>query len=574
MFDLGRLEEALASFDRALVLRPDYPEACNNRGNTLRELGRLDEALAAYDRALALKPDHASAWSNRGNVLRDLNRTEAALASLERALELRPDHAGIWTNHGNLLKDLGRPDEALASQDRAVALDPRLAEAWANRGNALIDLRRPGEALASIEKALALEPGLANAYTRKIFVMDLLPELGFAQHQAERRRFHEMFARPLLPEGAVVRNATGVPVPLKLGYVSADFRLHSASAAFGVVLRRHDRSSFRLALYSGVKVEDEVTGRFRALADEWVPAAALSDAALAERIRADGIDILVDLSGHSAGNRLLVFARKPAPVQITAWGHATGTGLEAMDYFFADPVAVPPAVRHLFAEEVCDLPCIVPYEAPAYLPALAELPALRRRSVTFGCLNRFGKVSPEAIALWARILKAVAGSRMLLKDRALGNPSARSLVLETFAKHGIGAERVELRGGSAHPEHLAVYNEVDIALDPFPQGGGVTTWEAMAMGVPVVSKLGESIPARVCGSIMTALGLGDWVADDEQAYAAIAVERASHLERLAHLRRESRSRIAASPAGNPEVYTRAVEAAYLLAWRKTVLART
>jgi len=333
-------------------------------------------------------------------------------------------------------------------------------------------------------------------------------------------------------------------------------------------LRNHDHAAFEVVCYSGVASGDAVTREIISRTDEWRPIHALSDEAVAAQIRADRIDILVDLSGHTAGNRLLVFARKPAPVQVTAWGHATGTGLPAMDYLFSDPVVVPEAVRPLFAEAIYDLPCFIPYQPFTEAPPISEPLANSRGFVTFGCLNRLSKVSPATFRLWAHILHAVSGSRLLLKDRALDDPAQHARVHDALAQHDIGPGRIELRGASSWGQHLATFNEVDIALDPFPQNGGISTWEALWMGVPVVAKLGNSVPSRLSAAILAGIGLADWVADGEDEYLALAIRKSSDIATLARLRKELRVCIMASAAGNPRSYTRAVEDAYRTMWRR------
>ncbi len=564
---LKRAEEALASLHRALTLKPDFPEALSTCGNVLKDLRRWEEALASYDKALALKPGYADVLYNRGLALLDLKRAQHALASIDGALAHRPDFAEALLVRGNALAILHRHDEALTAYDRALAIEPDYVDALVNRGSLLMNMQRHEEALASFDRALAIEPDHSIGNSSKIFALDFFPGLGFAEHQEVRRSWYRSLPKNLSKRVGPYPNVADPSRRLVVGYVSADFRRHSAASCFGPVLRRHDRADFEVVYYSGVTVEDEMTGEFRRLADRWRCVSDLSDDALAEQIRADGIDILVDLSGHTAGNRLLVFARKPAPVQVTAFGYGVGTGLPAIDYLFSDPVAVPAAVRPLFAETIYDLPCMGPCEPPTDAPLVVELPALSRGLVTFGCLNRFSKVSQAALELWARILLKVPGSRLLLKDRALDSPAIQARVRDTLAGHGIGAERIELRGGSSHLDHLAAYNDVDIALDPFPQNGGISTWESLWMGVPVVAKLGQAMPSRVSGAILHAAGLAEWVAGGDDDYAALAIRQASDLPALGRLRGEMRARIAASPAGNLETYTRAVEQAYRTMWR-------
>ncbi|MEY9427820.1 putative O-linked N-acetylglucosamine transferase (SPINDLY family) [Bradyrhizobium ottawaense] len=289
---------------------------------------------------------------------------------------------------------------------------------------------------------------------------------------------------------------------------------------------------------------------------------------LTAEIRADGIDILIDLSGHTRGNRLGVFARKPAPIQVHGWGHGTGTGLPTIDYLFSDPVAIPFEVRHLFAETVVDLPCFVTLASlPTEIPR-APTPAISNGFVTFGVFNRISKISDEAAQVWSRILERVPGSRLLIKDVALDDQLVRENLLARFEACGLPAERVDLLGATLRSEHLASFNRVDICLDPFPQNGGVSTWEALQMGVPVVAKLGNSLPSRAAGSILTALGLPDWVTDSHEAYIEIATSRGSEISELDRLRRELPDKIRAAAASNPVAYGRAVDDAYRAMWRR------
>ena len=353
-----------------------------------------------------------------------------------------------------------------------------------------------------------------------------------------------------------------------MGYVSADFRRHSAYYAFSPVILRHDRNALEVVCYSGVKLEDDATARLRQAAHEWRSTLGVSDEALADQIRRDRIDILVDLSGHSAGNRLLVFARKPAPVQVTAWGHATGTGLETIDYFLADPVMVPQEERSLFAEEVIDLSCVLCYEPPDYLPEVSPLPALGARPFTFGCINRIEKISDRVIGLWGRILAELPEAQLLLKDRVCDDARVRQQLLQRLAAAGIAAERVRILGHSRHPEHLKIFHEVDLGLDPFPHGGGISTTEALWMGVPVVTLSGSTVASRLSASILTALGMQDWIARSDEEYVRIAVQAARDLPGLARLRGELRPRLAASMVGDVQRYTRSVEAAFRAMWRR------
>ena len=419
-------------------------------------------------------------------------------------------------------------------------------------------------ALACFDRSLALNPDSLEAITKKIFTLDFI-EADFAAHQAVRRSWWQVISartpRRVLPPRNLDPGRRIV-----VGYVSSDFRDHSALLTFKPLLRHYDRARFEIVCYSCSPVQDAVTDECRSLVDRWVDAWQISDRELADRIEADGIDILVDLSGHTDGNRLGVFAAKPAPIQATGWGHVTGTGLATMDYLFADPVLIPEAARHLFAETVYDLPCLITLVPPQKLP-ISPLPMLRNGHVTFGVFNRIDKISDGAVVLWSRVLQAVPGSVILVKHGTLSDPLVRDSLLARFAAHGVDVDRIRCLGATSREEHLAAFAEVDISLDPFPQNGGVSTWESLYAGIPVIAKLGASCSSRAGGAIVTAVGLADWVAEDDDGYVAIAAKYASRPDEVAALRAELPSLLAQSEAGDTERYVRRVEEGFRRFWR-------
>jgi predicted O-linked N-acetylglucosamine transferase (SPINDLY family) len=608
LLEMGRFEDALVCFDQALAIKPDQAEALNNRGIVLAGIERCDEAVASYDKALAINPNYADAFSNRGYALTELRRFDEAVASCDRAIAIRPNDAGAFSNRGFALHELRRLDDALASFDRALAISPKLATAWLGRGNVLLDKDVVAEALAAYDqalairpdyfkaltqiatcygrlgdmkraislydKALALKPDFAAAISNRIFTLDFTADADFAEHHRSRNQWWAQVGSKIAAKSKFSHaNPPAGARRLVLGYVSSDFNHHSAATAFKPVLRNHDKTRFQVFCYSCSFKEDEFTHEFRRLADVWRDAAQWSDDRLAGQIHADKVDILVDLSGHSTGHRLGVFARKPAPVQVTAWGHATGTGLPTIDYLFSDPVAIPQAARHLFAETIYDLPCLITMEEPPYGLQPSPPPVSTRGFITFGCFNRIEKVSDDAVAAWSRILHATSRSRLLMKDGGLDDLSRRATFAEKFAQHGIPADRIDFMGLTSRQAHLDAFKEVDIGLDPFPQNGGTSTWEALHMGVPIVTKLGLSTSSRLSGAIVSSVGLQDWVADDLDAHHAIALKFAGMPEYLRVLRHELPTRIAASPAGNSAAYTRAVEAAYQVMWDTYVKAK-
>jgi predicted O-linked N-acetylglucosamine transferase (SPINDLY family) len=566
--ELKRYEEACAAYDRALALKPDLAGVWIARGNVSYQLRRYNDALASYDKALTLKPDLVEAWLGCGNVFFELKRYDEAIAAYDRALTLKPDLAEAWLGRGNLLNKISRKNDALAAHDRALTLKPDLAEAWVGRGWALFEINRPTEALAAFDKALAIRANFSQAISSRIFVLDFADDAGFEEQQKARDYWWREVGSAIAERSQTHHvNSRDPGRRIKVGYVSADFRRQSAAYCFRPILLNHDKARFEITCYSSVSpLEDDVTEDFRRAADRWRDVARSSDDELCEQIKADQIDILVDLSGHTDGNRLGVFARKPAPIQVTAWGHATGTGLPTIDYLFSDPVACPEAARPMFAEKVFDLPCLLSIEPlPEQLGPFAP-PVLSKGHVTFGVFNRANKISDNAVSLWARILHAVPRSQILIKDRAFDEAPTRSQLLERFAIWGIAADRVACLGATSRQDHLAAFKEVDISLDPFPNNGGISTWESLQIGVPVVAKLGNTIPSRLAGAILTSVGMGDWVADSADGYLAVAVKFASVPDHLEALRQELPSRISASAAGNSATYTKTVEAAYRTMW--------
>jgi len=310
-----------------------------------------------------------------------------------------------------------------------------------------------------------------------------------------------------------------------------------------------------------------MTAQCRSAADIWVDAWQMSDDELTARIEADQVDILVDLSGHSAGNRLTVFARKPAPIQVTAWGSGTGTGLPTIDYFFADPVTVPQAVRHLFAEQVYDLPAVITTD-PLQGAQAPPPPMLRTGHATFGVFNRIDKISDSALVVWSRLMQELPDARIVIKNGALDDPFLRDRLVGRFVAHGVAQERITCLGLSTRDEHVAEFANIDICLDPFPQNGGVSTWESLQAGVPVIAKLGTSSASRAAAAIVTAVGLGEWAAEDDDDYIAIARRYAAEPTALAKLRSELPQMVANSAAGNGALYTRKVEEGYRAFWRR------
>jgi predicted O-linked N-acetylglucosamine transferase (SPINDLY family) len=569
LYHLKRLDEALASYDRALALDPNLVQAHNNRGNTLQDLKRSNEALESYDRTLAIQPNYAEAHNNRGNALVNLQQFDAAIVSYDKALALKPAYAEAFNNRGNALFQCNRHHEAIASCANALSIDPNYFLAHSVIGQCFTALGYIEQAIAHFDAAITIKPDCDEAISARIFAFDFLGDATFEQHRDVRQAWwNEVGSKIAANEPTQqYRNTRDPNRCLVVGYVSSDFRRHSAGLAFKPVLQYSDRSQTETVCYSCFELEDDVTAQFQALADRWRNASGWSDARLADEIRRDQIDILVDLSGHTSGNRLEVFARKPAPIQIHGWGHGTPPGLPTIDYVFSDPVTIPMDARRLFRETIYDLPCAITLEPLQAEVPRGELPALTTGYVTFGVFNRIGKISDASANAWAQILLLVPNARLVVKHWGLDDALTRDNLLARFAGLGVPPERIEFRGRTSRPDHLAALNDVDICLDTFPQNGGVSTWEALQMGVPVVALMGHTASSRVAAAILTAVGMADWVAESPECYVATAVARGSELDELSRLRRALPESVVASVAGNPVAYAEQVSKAYRYMWQ-------
>lgn len=603
---LKRFDEALDSYDRAVVMKPDFVEAIVNRGILLQTRGLLTVALASYDRAIAIDPRCAGAHNNRGLVLQRLNRLGDALRSFDAAIEFKPDFAEAFNNRGFILHRLGRFQDAIASYKSALAFAPDFLDALNNLGVSFHRLNRFEEALHCYERALAIDPDSAEALCNRgqvllvqgqiteaidclkraagisrnpavhsafIFGLNFDPSASAGDKQAERRNWASRYAEGLAESIITHGNDPDPDRPIRVGYVSSYFHRCASAQSFGGVITNHS-DDVHVVCYSDGSISDDVTARIRNRADQWHDTAGLSDQQLAQLIRCDRIDILIDLVGHMAGNRLLVFARKPAPVQVTAWGEPTGTGLSTMDYLFADETLVPECEKGILAERVIPLPNFLGCWAPDSVPPPVPLPALRNGHVTFGCFNRLEKLSPATIMTWSAILQNLPAARLILKDKALENAAQCDRLRRGFAENGVPPDRLRLLPESGIASHFAAYNDVDIALDPFPHSGGMTTLDALWMGVPVVTCPGQTISSRLTAASLANLGLREFICPDTDQYIQTALSVANDLERLSDLRLRLRGLIAASGFGDPLRYSRAVEDACRDVWRDWCAART
>ena len=568
---LGDLPAAVETFHKALALAPDFVAAHSNLGGALNDQGRPDEAFDAYRAALALAPDDAAVHNDLGTTLIYQGKADEAEAAFRQALALAPDFADAHNNLGNALRDKSQWQDAVVAYRAALALAPDFAAAHNNLGGALKDQGRLAGAIAAYRASIAHKPDFAAAHSNLVFSMNYDAAATQQTIFAESRAWHESHAAALGRRAPGHANARDPERRLRVGYVSPDFREHSVAYFLEPLIAAHDRAAFEVFCYAQVARPDQRTERFRGLADTWRSTVGMTDADLATAVREDRIDILVDLAGHTGGNRLLAFARRPAPVQLSWLGYPNTTGTEAIDARLTDAIADPPGPSDaLHSETLVRLPNgFLCYAPTADAPAIGAPPARSTGHVTFGSFNALAKITPAVVAAWARILLGVPGSRLVIKSGPLADAATRARYLEMLAAAGVDAGRVDLRAWiDARSGHLGAYANIDIGLDPFPYNGTTTTCEALWMGVPVVTLAGDRHAGRVGASLLTRIGLAELVADTTDGYVETAVHFAGDLDGLPARRLALRDRMMSSPLCDAAGFARDVEAAYRAMWRR------
>ena len=610
---LGRRAEADASFARAVASQPGLVDAYVWWGDFLASL-EPEAAAAKYREAVALRPDHAGAHLGLAAVLSRLGQHQPAADNFKAAAFVKAS-AAAYLGLARELAALGKSAEAIEAARTALRLgdasvarpeieavlealgvtpaevedDKQLTElerdearfriaveatpgnpvALANLGSALSALGRMEEAVDYYRQALRLQPDYFFAWSEYLFAINYLGDLEVAEMTAEARRYGELVAARI-PARARPRNAADPERRLKVGLVSGDLHAHPVGRFIEAVVATLDPGRIELFAYHNSVLADPLTETLQAAIPNWLQVERLSDDELADRIAADGIDILVDLSGHTAHNRLLVFAHKPAPIAVTWIGYFATTGLAAIDYVLSTRWVIPDDERGQWVETPWHLPeTYLCFSPPRLHVPLAPPPALQNGYVTFGSANNINKLNDGTAACWAEVLKAVPGSKLRLRSRPLGDPAVAARVRARFAALGIGEERLLLeRAENDYGRHLARYNDVDIALDPFPYAGGTTTVESLWMGVPVLTLRGDRYVAHMGENILHNLDLADWIAADVAGYVAKAQAFAADTAALARLRQNLRHRVMVSPLCDAPRFARHLEAAFRDMWRK------
>lgn len=572
LLEAGKPEEALEECREAVRLQPDHAEAYLIAGICLTRLGRPEQAMQSYEQAIGFNPGLARAHNNLGILLMKRGDPDGAFRSYSRAVEADPGYAEAYNNLGNLHKSAGRPFEAIGFFEKAVALKKDYADAYTNLGGALKDLGRIEEALACDRMARDLNPD------NPVFCSNYLLTLHYCQDLDPRELFEahaewgavtatRLWGKPTVSHG----NDPDPDRRLRIGYVSGDFRTHSVAYFIEPVLEAHDRSGFEIYCYSDADSPDETTARLQRLDVRWRDVSHMSAPEIAEAVRKDRIDLLVDLAGHTGRKQMHIFALKPAPVQVTYLGYPDTTGLPAMDYRITDTQADPPGIAEPLNTETLLRPGrgFLCYRPPLTAPEVGMPPFLENGFITFGSFNNRAKINRNVAQVWSEIMKALPSSRLVIKSVSLGDGQTRADLQGMFVHSGIEAERITLHGFSkAVSDHFGLYGTVDIGLDTFPYNGTTTTCEALWMGVPVITLEGDSHHSRVGRSILHHAGLSRFIAASPIDYVEKAVHLARSRELLKSLRTGLRSRLKDSPLMDAPGFASSLESEYRKIWRE------
>ena len=597
------LDAGASCFQRAIELDPNNPMIHNNLGNNFKDCGMFTDAAVCYQQAISLNPKYVRGHVNLAHMLRQQAQHPAAIDAYRRAQSLgdesletlfglatslyyvafyeeaanlfkqvvasEPEYPNAYQFLGVTLSRLGEYEEAIDYYHKAIELDPKSAIPHISLGNALQAQADIDGTILEFRQALALQPDHSMAHSNLLLAMNYLHDVPQATLFKEALQFASQQAPDAARDSSSFGNSRNTDRILKIGYVSADFRSHSVAHFTRKLIGAHDRSRFEVFCYANVQNPDAITQSFQAQTDHWLSIVSMENDEIADRIEADEIDILIDLSGHTADNRLLVFARRAAPIQVNWLGYPNTTGIKQMDYRLTDAVADPEGDADAWhSEKLVRLPNgFLCYQTAENHPEVSPPPCIDKGHVTFGSFNNLAKTTPEVIRVWSKILTRSPDSRLLIKSHSLADEKTRTPLLQKFQEHGIVPERLELIGSiKGRDSHLAAYSRVDIGLDPFPYNGTTTTFEAIWMGVPIISLRGDRHAGRVGASILHHAGLPELIAESEDEYVERAVALAADKQKISDYRQRLRPQLNESALMDTAGFTRSLEDAYRAMW--------
>lgn len=567
---LERCSESLEILKRTVQLAPEMATAYNNLGNAYRFLGKYEDAIESFSKAIQLAPEMAYLYNNLGLTYRSLDRCQSAIEVYHQALQIQPDLYQVYPNLIEAYRHGGQIQQAIDCSRNALQLTDQMPEIWAAYGDALRDGGYLDSAIEAYIHAISFRKDNhssfnRNIYTNILFCLNYHPDLSAEVIFNAYREFDQRFALKLKEKWLPFNNEKLPGKRLRIGYVCQSFYNQVCKFHLIPLLERHDRSKFEVFAYAQIPYEDETTEYYKKIVDHWVPIRGMTDDQAVERIRADGIDILIDVSGHTNSNRLLIFAQKPAPVSLHWLEYGYTTGLSAIDYYLTDKVTVTDDCDHLFAEKIwcLDGPAFT-YRPDTPFDALSESPAARTGIITFGCLSRIVRINHSVVKVWAAILDAMPNSQLVINSGDFKDPDVQEDMAARFMKYGIARSRLHI--GFSSPS-FDVLRQIDIGLDCFPHNSGTTLIETIYMGIPFVSLQGRPSVGRIGSSVLSAVGHPEWIATSEMEYAQIALTLAHDVEYLTDLRRNMRAEMLKSALMDEVAFTKSVEAAYRGMWQ-------
>ncbi len=567
---LHRYSDAEEVYRSALLRHPHAPSLLSELGSVLREQNLFDAAEEHYKEALLIAPRSTVVLKGAAGFYQSIRRHQEAADSYRRYIELAPNDVGALNNLAIMLRDIEKFDEAEETYLECAKREENPSYVYNNLGILAMEMAKAEESIQYYHKALEMDPTYTGAHSNMLFYMNYLGSLSPNQLYDEHRNWARWHTEPNMVGTEVYPNDPSPERRLRIGYVSADLFGHAVSYFIESALKQHDSVNFDIFCYANVRTPDGITKRLQSYTNHWRQIHKMSAAEIAALVRKDEIDILVDLGGHTAGNRLDAMALRPAPIQATWIGYPNTTGLDVIDYRIVDPITDPEGpADDIHSETLWRLPkCFTCYTPQSSIDESTVPPSEENGYITFGSFNNASKLSPQTIEAWARILKAVEGSRLLLKSVSLSDKGTYERFTAQFAEYGISDDRLEFVGRLGSNEHLRLYDKIDIGVDPFPYNGTTTSCEALWMAVPIIALLGDRHAARVTASLLHQVGLGDLAGEDVDDYVAKAVALANDPERLRTIRQSLRKTMEESPLCDQQDHTRDLENAYRGMWRK------
>ena len=558
-------------YKEVLKINPNHFGSIFLLGTLSIKIKNFDRAIQLLNQAILIQPNHAQSHNNLGVVFVELGEVQKAISCYQKAISIQPNYADAHYNLGNVLDKLNKHQEAIICYEKVIQINPNYVAAHYNQGNALKELGEFKKAISCYQKAINSKHNYAPAYNNMLFTLLYMEKTDSKYYLSKTREFRSSL-KPINDDLLLKYQFNIKPKKLRIGFVSGDFREHPVGFFLLDTLNHLKNNDLELIAYSNSQIEDSLSIKLKSHFTIWHEIASQSNMDVINKIRKDGIHVLVDLSGHSEKNRLPIFINKPAPVQVSWVGYPGSTGIPEIDYLIGDPFVTPENMNGHFTEKIFRLPNIwVCFTAPDFDVQISDLPVIKNGYVTFGSFNHLSKINDEVISLWSKILKSIPKSKIFLKTKQLNNSYLKEKIISKFKENGINLNSIILEEGTSRSKLLNSYNKVDIALDPFPYSGGVTSLEAIWMGVPVLTKKGFRFVSHTTESINHNSGMSDWVANDENEYVTKAIKFSTNLELLTGINKSLRQVALESPLFNSTLFAKQLNNAFWEMWNNFIL---